>query len=76
MQQVSLDEAEKNLRELIRQVAVGNEIMITDQGNRPLAKLVYLRPPGWERKAGNAEGKVWMAEDFDDPIEDFGEYMP
>lgn len=26
-------------------------------------------------KAGGWEGKIWMAEDFDAPLEDFREYM-
>lgn len=26
-------------------------------------------------KAGSARGQVWMAEDFDEPLEDFKEYM-
>jgi hypothetical protein len=28
-----------------------------------------------KRKAGSLEGKIWMSDDFDDPLDDFGEYM-
>jgi predicted DNA-binding antitoxin AbrB/MazE fold protein len=27
------------------------------------------------RRAGSLEGKIWMAEDFDAPLEDFKDYM-
>ncbi len=27
------------------------------------------------RRAGSAEGMVWMSDDFDAPLEDFKEYM-
>lgn len=27
------------------------------------------------RKPGTAKGLVWMSDDFDDPLEDFAEYM-
>lgn len=27
------------------------------------------------RRAGSAEGLVWMSDDFDEPLEDFKEYM-
>lgn len=29
-----------------------------------------------ERPSGILKGKVWMAEDFNDPLDDFKEYMP
>ena len=28
-----------------------------------------------KRKAGLLEGKIWMSDDFDDPLEEFEEYM-
>jgi hypothetical protein len=27
------------------------------------------------RKAGSAKGQIWMADDFDAPLEEFKEYM-
>ena len=35
-------------------------------------KLVAVRPPF---PFGIAKGKVWMADDFNEPLEDFEEYM-
>jgi Protein of unknown function (DUF2281) len=31
--------------------------------------------PRKRRQAGSAEGQIWMAPDFDEPLEDFREYM-
>ncbi|MEM1292867.1 MAG: DUF2281 domain-containing protein [Cyanobacteria bacterium P01_H01_bin.162] len=28
-----------------------------------------------KRQAGLLEGKIWMADDFDEPLEDFKDYM-
>ncbi len=33
------------------------------------------QPVGVGPKAGTAKGKVWMADDFDQPLPDFAEYM-
>jgi antitoxin (DNA-binding transcriptional repressor) of toxin-antitoxin stability system len=75
MHQVSISEAEHKLRELVKMAAVGDEIVITDQEDQPVARLIPFRPSGWKRKAGNAKGKIWMAEDFYAPLDDFREYM-
>jgi len=32
-------------------------------------------PSGNVPKLGGWEGKIWMADDFDEPLEDFKEYM-
>jgi len=32
-------------------------------------------PKGSKVKLGGWEGKIWMADDFDEPLEDFKEYM-
>ena len=33
------------------------------------------RPLGLPYSRGCMKGKMWMADDFDDPLEDMGEYM-
>lgn len=75
MQQVDLTEAEHKLRELVKLAAGGHEIVITDPQDHPIARLISFRPTAWKRKAGNAKGKIWMAEDFDAPLNDFKDYM-
>ena len=41
----------------------------------PLAQVKKAGRTSWPCKAGSPKGKVWMAPDFDAPLEDFREYM-
>jgi prevent-host-death family protein len=66
-------EAKARFSELVRKALLGEEVIIA-RDNRPLLKLVPLRPPKGSRKPGSAKGRVWMAPDFDDTPEDFKEY--
>jgi hypothetical protein len=34
-----------------------------------------LQPADTSRKLGGLEGKVWMSDDFNEPMEEFGDYM-
>ena len=34
-----------------------------------------VKPPSGKRKLGMLKGKIWMADDFDEPLDDFAEYM-
>jgi len=73
---VTIENAERNLRELVHRAATGDEVLITDPADRPLAKLISARKPGGKRQAGTAKGKVWMADDFDAPLGNFGDSEP
>jgi prevent-host-death family protein len=71
---ITLEEAQAKLKELIDNLAPGEEIVIT-QNQQPVAKLVSARPPQ-ERQLGTLKGTVlYMAPDFNAPLEDFREYM-
>ena len=49
--------------------------MLTDNG-QPLARLVRAERTSWPCKAGSAKDKVlWIAPDFDAPLDEFKEYM-
>jgi antitoxin (DNA-binding transcriptional repressor) of toxin-antitoxin stability system len=75
MPKVTLQEAQAGLSELIHQLIPGQELVITEN-DEPVAKLVRLAPRTREpRQAGSANGKIWMAPDFDAPLEEFKEYM-
>ena len=75
MQQVTVQEAQAKLADLIHQLTHGEAVVITEN-NQPVAKLVRTEPKKQPpRKAGSAKGKIWMAPDFDEPLEDFREYM-
>ena len=72
MSSVTLEEAQANLPGLIHQLAPGEELVVTE-GNQPIAKIVI---PKQRVKLGAMRGTVlYMAPDFDAPLEDFKEYM-
>ncbi|MEG4944518.1 type II toxin-antitoxin system prevent-host-death family antitoxin [Microcoleus sp. F4-D5] len=77
MYQVDILEAKEKLLELIAAAQRGEEVAI-NQDNQPVVKLVGIPPANkkrWSSKAGSAKGMVWMSDDFDEPLEEFKEYM-
>lgn len=75
MTKLELKQAKNQLNELLETVMKGEEIIITEN-NEPVIKLSPLKtkkkPP---RQPGSAEGKIWIADDFDAPLTDFEDYM-
>ena len=76
MATVSMEEAQARLPELIRGLAAGEELVITE-GDQPVAKLiaqtgVRTRP----RQPGSAKGVLIVHREDDAYLEDFREYMP
>jgi prevent-host-death family protein len=68
MPQVNLHEAKTHLSRLVEAAAKGKEIVIAKAG-KPMARLVPLRPSARkERKPGALKGRIWVAEDFDEPM--------
>jgi len=74
MSTVTLEEAKARLDELIEHLQPGEEFLIMDQC-RPLAQVKKAGRNSWPCKAGSASGKIHMAPDFDEPLEEFNEYM-
>ena len=75
MPTVNVDHAQAHLREILAGLKPGEEVVLTDNG-QPLAKLVRARQTSWPCKAGSAKDKIlWIAPDFDAPLEEFKEYM-
>jgi antitoxin (DNA-binding transcriptional repressor) of toxin-antitoxin stability system len=76
MSSVTIEDAQAHLPELIDQLAPGEELVIL-RGDQPVAKLVGQAKPGRPpRRPGTLRGTVlYMAPDFDAPLEDFKEYM-
>ncbi len=64
---VNLYEAKTHLSELVERAAAGEEIIIAKNG-KPRARLVPLAQDAVRRKPGGWEGKIWIADDFDDPL--------
>jgi antitoxin (DNA-binding transcriptional repressor) of toxin-antitoxin stability system len=73
---VSLKDAQSRLPELIHGLVPGEELVITEN-DRPVARIVAPTPsPRQARQPGTLKGTVlYMAPDFDAPLEDFAEYM-
>jgi prevent-host-death family protein len=73
---ITIEEAQARLKELIDKLAPGEEVIITDN-QRPVAKLVGERSASPSRPApGLGKGSVlYLAPDFDEPMEEFKEYI-
>ena len=75
MAELNLADASDELQAIVAELDEGGEIILTVEG-QPLAKVVKLVQKRWPCKAGSAIGKVlWIAPDFDAPLEDFKEYV-
>ena len=69
---ISVEEGQAKLKELIDKLAPGEEVIITDN-QRPVAKLVGERPA--RPAPGLGKGSIlYMAPDFDEPMEEFQEH--
>ncbi len=73
MQTVTLDEAKINLFDLAEAAAAGEEIFIKNAG--VILQLVPRASKRRKRQFGSAKGLIAMAADFDEPLEDFKEYV-
>jgi prevent-host-death family protein len=73
---ITLQEAQATLGDLIHRLTPGEELVITEN-DRPVARLVPVppEPPKKQRQLGTMRGTVLSMEHFDDPLEDFEEYM-
>jgi len=75
MQTVALEKAQSTLADLAEQVASGEEFTITQNGE-PKAKLSPVSSHKQaQARIGSLSGKIWMASDFDAPLNDFKDYM-
>lgn len=74
MYEIELEQAKAQLERVIQTALDGEEVVIT-QNQEAVLKLVPVPRPKGRRKAGSAKGLISMAEDFDEPLEDFKEYM-
>lgn len=68
MARINITSAKIRLSELIQRAALGKDIVITKE-NKPVAKIVPVKPI--KRKPGTGKG-IWMAPDFDEPLDLIG----
>jgi antitoxin (DNA-binding transcriptional repressor) of toxin-antitoxin stability system len=76
MKQVTIHEAKTHLSRLIQDVLRGEEVIIA-KGSTPIVQLVALPGSAPQRVAGVYSHLSYsMASDFDEPLDDFKDYMP
>lgn len=76
MTTVTIDEAQARLSELIEQLKPGEELVIT-RDSKPVAKLTAeVKAERPAPRLGTLKGTVlYMAPDFNAPLEEFKDYM-
>ena len=80
---IDISELDITVKELLARLTRNQEIIITSS-NQPVAKVTAVSAPAVEetaaapkrRQGGQSESIVWISPDFDEPLEDFKEYMP
>ena len=71
---MDISEAASKFTELVTGLKRNQEIVITAD-NLPVARLTSIPPNSKRRHAGTAEGQFWMSPDFNEPLDEFKEYM-
>jgi prevent-host-death family protein len=74
MHKININDAQTYLTDLIEKVIHGEEIIITKE-NKPLVRLVPILEAPPKPQFGSAKGLITMTEDFDEPLDDFKDYM-
>ncbi len=76
---IDISELDISVKDLLARLKLDREIVITDS-NQPVAKLTAVNEPAAatpkRRQGGQSDSIVWISPDFDEPLEDFKEYMP
>ena len=67
---VNIYEAKTRLSQLVDLAAEGEEVIIARAG-RPVARLVAFKPPAKKRQLGRMRGRIWISDNFDDPLPEF-----
>ncbi len=74
--QISLEEAQAKLPEIIHRLSAGDEVVITE-GRNTVARLI--RPAGTKNRLripGSAKGKLTILVEDEEHLRDFETYMP
>lgn len=74
MYRIELERAKAEIESVLQTALDGEEIVIT-QNEQPVLKLVPIPAAKPRRRSGSAKGLITISDDFDEPLEDFAEYM-
>ena len=75
MMQLTVDEAKNQLSELLKAASKGEQVIIQNHEGQDF-QIISLAPTVKHPQYGSAKGIVKMLDNFDDPIEEFENYMP
>jgi prevent-host-death family protein len=67
MKTYNVHAAKTHLSRLIEEAAAGEEVVIARAG-KPVARLLPFEARAVPRQPGLMKGKIWIADDFDDPL--------
>ncbi len=77
MTTMTLDQARNQLADLLARAARGEEVIIVRDDGSTFTVVPTQLPPRKKRGlVGSMEGKIWMADDFDEIPEGFEPYLP
>jgi prevent-host-death family protein len=72
---ITVEEAQAKLKELVQQLAPGEEVILTEN-QQPVAKIVSSKPPQRQpRVPGRCKGMITLLVEDDEHLKDFKEYM-
>lgn len=71
--QITVSEAKAHLAELLKAAEAGETVIVTRHG-KPIARIEGIKEPVSLPRIGALKGQIWMADDFDAPLEVFAEY--
>jgi prevent-host-death family protein len=64
---VNVHEAKTNFSKILTRVLSGEEVIVAKAG-KSIARLVQYFEPGNNRKPGSAKNKIWVSDNFNDPL--------
>lgn len=71
---INMHEAKSNLSRLVKRAAAGEDILIANHGS-PIAMLSKIPSEHKKLPWDIFKGKMEMAEDFDEPMDEFKDYL-
>jgi antitoxin (DNA-binding transcriptional repressor) of toxin-antitoxin stability system len=74
MHQIDVEEAKSNLPDLIDAAINGEEVVIA-KDEQHVVKLVPISRARPRPQFGSARGLISIADDFDEPLKDFADYI-
>lgn len=74
MVMVTIKEAAAQLEQLFESALKGETVVIVGDDQQQV-ELVVKEKEIKKRQFGSGKGLIWMSDDFDDPLDDFAEYM-